>query len=360
MVKLDYITVPLLKWYDENSRILPWRKNKEAYRIWVSEIMLQQTRVEAVKPYFERFLTQLPGVAELALAEEDKLLKLWEGLGYYNRVRNMQKAARMIMQEYEGTIPADYETLLKLPGIGAYTAGAIASISYNIPVPAVDGNVLRVLTRLTADDSDILKQKTKKHYEQLLADIIPIESAGKFNQALMELGAIVCIPNGTPKCEACPWHDFCQARKEGLTDSIPFKTAKKPRRIEKRTILIIRKGNTVALMKRPKEGLLAGLYEFPGLDGHLSEEEVLSYLNLKGIEPIHIEPLVHAKHIFSHVEWDMIGYAVKAGEFISDNKTKESDGLEEFYLFIEPEEIQNNYPIPSAFKAYITYANIKL
>lgn len=360
MSKLDYIVVPLLKWYDENSRVLPWRENREAYRVWVSEIMLQQTRVEAVKPYFERFLTQLPGVKELALAEEDKLLKLWEGLGYYNRVRNMQKAARIIMLEYEGNMPSDYEALLALPGIGAYTAGAIASISYNIPVPAVDGNVLRILTRLTADDSDILKQKTKKYYEQLLKDIIPTESAGTFNQALMELGAIVCIPNGSPKCEICPWYGFCKAREEGLIDSIPFKTAKKPRKLEKRTILIIRKGSSVAVLKRPQKGLLAGLYEFPGLEGHLSEQEVLNILSEKGLEPIHIKPLLSAKHIFSHIEWDMVGYAVKVGEFLQDETSGRSIFLEEGYFFIEPEKIQKSYPIPSAFKAYTAYADIKL
>ena len=208
------IVEPLLAWYEKNRRKLPWRENVSAYRVWVSEIMLQQTRVEAVKPYFARFIDALPDVSDLADCEEEKLLKLWEGLGYYNRVRNMQKAAKTVMEEYGGQLPDDYEKLLSLKGIGSYTAGAIASIAYGIPVPAVDGNVLRIITRLTQDESDIMKQSVKKRVEQALLEVMPQKRAGVFNQALMELGATVCVPNGAPLCEACPWKEFCLAKKK--------------------------------------------------------------------------------------------------------------------------------------------------
>lgn len=211
---LEKIVKPLLTWFQGNARTLPWRETPTPYRVWVSEIMLQQTRVEAVKPYFERFLSALPDIQALAECEEEKLLKLWEGLGYYNRVRNMQTAARKVMEEHEGKLPADYEKLLKLKGIGHYTAGAIASIAYGIPVPAVDGNVLRVITRVSADDSDIMKQSFRTKVEQSLQEIIPRNDASAFNQALMELGATVCLPNGAPLCEKCPWQELCEAKKE--------------------------------------------------------------------------------------------------------------------------------------------------
>ena len=208
------IIPPLLAWYDEAKRILPWRGTKDPYNIWVSEIMLQQTRVEAVKPYYDRFLQALPTVRDLAGAEESYLLKLWEGLGYYNRVRNMQKAAQILVERYGGEMPADAKEILALPGIGSYTMGAIASIAFQIPLPAVDGNVLRILTRLYGDDSDILDPRFKKKTEEALVRIMPKDRPGDVNQAMMELGATVCLPNGMPKCESCPWQDRCVARKE--------------------------------------------------------------------------------------------------------------------------------------------------
>ena len=196
---------PLLEWYPSHARVLPWREEPAPYRVWVSEIMLQQTRVEAVKPYFERFMKELPDIRALAECPEDRLLKLWEGLGYYNRVRNMQAAARTVMKDYGGVLPPDYEALRGLKGIGDYTAGAIASIAYGIPVPAVDGNVLRILMRVSQDDSDIMKQSVKTRARELLLPVIPEGQAGKLTQALMELGATVCVPNGEPKCPQCPW-----------------------------------------------------------------------------------------------------------------------------------------------------------
>lgn len=334
----------LIQWYRARKRDLPWRENNDPYRIWVSEIMLQQTRVEAVKPYYERFLKELPTVKELAEAEEDKLLKLWEGLGYYNRVRNMQKAAQQIMVDYQGEFPKTYEEILNLKGIGNYTAGAISSFAYGIPKPAVDGNVLRVITRITADESDIMKQSTRKRIEEMIEKIIPADAASDFNQGLIELGAIVCVPNGEPKCTECPVAAYCKARMEGKIDRIPVKAKAKERRIEKKTILIFRDGEKIAISKRGKKGLLAGLYELQNEPGHMTIEEVTRFSKEIGLMPIHIKELPAAKHIFSHVEWHMIGYEIRVDELEKTNKK----GL----LFIHPEDIAKDYPIPSAFDKY--------
>ena len=346
---LQQIVEPLLKWFSGNARILPWREEPTPYRVWVSEIMLQQTRVEAVKPYFERFMTALPTIQDLADCEEEKLLKLWEGLGYYNRVRNLNVAAKTIVDEYEGQMPADYQEILKLKGIGSYTAGAIASIAYGIPVPAVDGNVLRVINRVTADDSDIMKASTKKKMEEALLKIIPSDP-GAFNQALMELGATVCLPNGAPLCEKCPWHGICQARIQDRIGELPVKTKAKARKIEKRTVLIIREGERVALQKRPSKGLLAGLYEFPNILGEKSQEEVLELVKNMNLAPIRIQPLEKAKHIFSHIEWQMTGYVIKVEE------TENMAGM----LFVDGQNAEEKYAIPSAFGAYTKYMRIKI
>lgn len=337
----------IVDWYRANKRELPWRQNPEPYRVWISEIMLQQTRVEAVKRYYARFLEELPEVQDLAEAPEDKLLKLWEGLGYYNRVRNMQKAAQQIVVDYDGVFPDSYEEILKLKGIGNYTAGAIASFAYGIPKPAVDGNVLRVITRITGDDSDILKQSTKKRMEDALEKVIPEDAASDFNQGLIELGAIVCVPNGDPKCGECPVSDLCEARKQGRIGELPVKQKAKARRIEKKTILIFRDGEKTAIQKRPEKGLLAGLYELPNVPEHLTMEEVTGYCKSIGLMPVHIRELPEAKHIFSHVEWHMTGYVIKVDELEKTNKKE--------FLFIHPEEIEKTYPIPSAFEKYKEY-----
>lgn len=228
---LDRIAAPLLAWYDSGRRILPWREEPTPYHVWLSEIMLQQTRVEAVKPYYDRFLQALPDIESLAAADEEKLLKLWEGLGYYNRARNLKKAAQILVSEYGGRMPDDYEIILSLPGIGSYTAGAISSIAFGKAYPAVDGNVLRILARLRTDERDILQAGVKKSVEEELADVMPKDRPGDFNQALMELGAMVCIPNGAPKCDVCPWKELCRARAQGITGEFPKKAGKKPRSI---------------------------------------------------------------------------------------------------------------------------------
>lgn len=351
---LNTIVKPLLTWYGENKRVLPWREKKDPYEIWVSEIMLQQTRVEAVKPFYERFMRELPDVAALAACPEEKLLKLWEGLGYYNRVRNMQKAAQKIVEQYGGKFPADYEALKGLPGIGNYTAGAVASIAFGIPVPAVDGNVLRVMARIREDGEDILKQSVKTRVEKELTEIMPQEDPGAFNQAVMDLGAMVCLPNGAPKCEICPLKEQCLAGMHETWTEYPFKKSAKPRRIENRTVLLLLDGAHTAVRKRPKKGLLAGLYEFPNLPGVLSEKEALLEAEKLGVTPLHIQALPPYKHIFSHVEWHMTGYAIRiAGNDVENPKEKDA-GL----IFADAESAAEKYAIPSAFAAYAKYTEL--
>ena len=349
--KLADIVIPLTDWYRKNKRDLPRRHNPDAYRVWVSEIMLQQTRVEAVKGYYDRFLKALPTVKDLAEAQEDKLLKLWEGLGYYNRVRNMQKAAQQIMVDYHGIFPDTYEEILKLKGIGNYTAGAISAFAYGIPKPAVDGNVLRVISRIIGSYEDIMKQSVRKKIETALEGIIPENAASDFNQGLIELGAIVCVPNGEPKCEECPVKEMCVAHKEDLTAEIPVKKKAKARKIEDRTVLIFKDDDKIAIRKRPAKGLLAGLYEFPNLDGHLSMDEVTEYSKNIGLMPVRVQKLPEAKHIFSHIEWHITGYEVIVDELEKTN--------EKGFLFIHPEQIKKEYSIPSAFEKYTVYAGIE-
>lgn len=345
--RLAFAYGPLLHWYQENGRKLPWRENKDAYRIWISEIMLQQTRVEAVKPYFARFMEHFPTVTALADAPEDELLKCWEGLGYYSRARNLKKAAEIVVEKHGGKLPASHEELLALPGIGSYTAGAIASIAYEIPAPAVDGNVLRVLSRVTGIRDDILKLSTKKKMETLVAEVIREGEAGDFNQALIEIGAIVCVPNGAPLCETCPFGTVCEARAKGLTGEIPVKTPKKKRKIEEKTVLLLEYGEKIAIRKRRDEGLLASLYEFVSVPGKLSEEEVLDLFG----EKAELMKLPDAKHIFSHVEWHMSGYFVSGVQMPDTLAGESTDDL----IFTEYEELKEKYPIPSAFMAYKKY-----
>lgn len=358
---LQQLVAPLQSWFQQNARVLPWREKPIAYYVWVSEIMLQQTRVEAVKPYFERFTRELPDVKALAECPDDKLLKLWEGLGYYNRVRNLKIAANQIMNDYEGVIPNEYAELLKLKGIGNYTAGAVASIAYGKAVPAVDGNVLRVISRVTADDSDIMKQSVRNHMEERLLELmngVQKETLvpSIFNQALMELGATVCVPNGAPHCEECPWKDLCEARKQNRMDEIPVKTKAKTRRVEERTVLIVKDGEKLALNKRSESGLLAGLYELPNTIGYLTEEEIIEFVEKNGYEPIRIQPIGDAKHIFSHVEWHMKGYVV----FIASREMYGNPTFEDAWEFVDVEATRKNYAIPSAFSKYAEYLNMVL
>ncbi len=348
---LSPAAVPLLlDWYRQNRRDLPWRESRDPYRVLVSEIMLQQTRAETVKPYFHRFLATLPTVEALASADEPTLLKLWEGLGYYSRVRNLQKAARAVMEHHGGMIPADFDALLKLPGVGRYTAGAVASIAFGIPVPAVDGNVLRVLARLTGDDTDILSPAAKKTAEATLAPLVPHEAAGDFTQSLIELGALVCAP-GEPKCGDCPLQLLCEAKRTGRQGELPVRISKTKRRVEERTVLVIRYTDDrgvpcVALRKRPPEGLLGGLYEFPCMEGHATPDEVGKYLTEHGLTKGAVTPLPAAKHLFSHIEWRMIGYAVEV---------KGTFEAAEDWFWAAVDEVDQKYAVPSAYSAYRGY-----
>lgn len=350
--RLKKLPQPLIEWFEKNKRDLPWRREPSAYHVWVSEIMLQQTRVEAVKPFYARFLEAFPDIRNLAEADEEKLLKMWEGLGYYNRVRNMQKAARQIMELYGGEIPADHEKIRSLAGIGSYTAGAVSAFAFGIPKPAVDGNVMRVVSRLLASSEDIMKASVKKKMETLLEEIIPADAASAFGQGLIELGALVCIPNGQPKCGECPAEAFCLAHKKGIETELPVKKKDKERRIEKRTVFLFQDGENIAIRKRPSKGLLAGLYEFPNTEGQLTQEEAVRFSKEAGLYPLKIRKLTDARHIFSHVEWHMRGYAVRVDEL---EKTDRKD-----FLFIHPEEIQKTYAIPAAFQAYTDYVDILL
>lgn len=336
---------PLLEWYGKYKRELPWRQDTEPYHVWISEIMLQQTRVEAVKEYYIRFLKHLPEVRALAQVPEDELMKLWQGLGYYNRARNLKKAAQVIEQEYQGEFPEEYELLLKLPGIGEYTAGAIASIAFGKRVPAVDGNVYRIYTRYFADSSDITKGKVRKRIRDEVGGALPEKCAGEFNQALMDLGATICIPNGQPLCGECPAANWCMAGKQGNMLDFPVKAEKKPRKIQERTVFLLEYQGKYFIQQRPEKGLLAGLWEFPSQEGTLSLEEIKSGLQDAGAGFAEIELLGKGKHIFSHVEWHMLGYLVHLVELPQDIV---SGGV-----LSTVEQIQNKYSIPSAFSVYL-------
>lgn len=321
---LETAVPPLLGWYRIHKRTLPWRGTQDPYRVWISEIMLQQTRVEAVKEYYLRFLERFPTVQELAAADEDEVLKYWEGLGYYSRARNLHKAAKTIAEE---GFPRTWEGVRALAGVGDYTAGAICSIAYGLPCPAVDGNVLRILTRLLADGRNIDEPKTKAEFSVMLKEVYP-EEAGDFCQALMELGAIVCVPNGAPLCGACPWEKLCNAHLSGREDAFPVRSEKRARKAETLTVLVLEREGKYAIVKRAEKGLLAGLWQFP-----VFEEA----------DPAAFGEVVKekkAKHIFTHVEWRMTGYLVRANGFYSE------------YVWASAEDIKKCYALPSAFKAF--------
>ena len=343
---LGALVEPLCLWYEKNKRRLPWRDDATPYHVWLSEIMLQQTRIEAAKEYYQRFTERLPDVQSLAAVSEEELMKLWEGLGYYNRARNLQRAAKLIVERYEGHLPASYDLLLELPGIGSYTAGAISSIAYGIPAPAVDGNVLRVTMRYLNCDDDIMKQSVRKKMEKAIMEIIPKATPGEFNQALMELGEVICIPNGQPLCEKCPLADGCQGHLEGRETELPVKPEKKKRRVQKRTILLLEYDGKFAIAKRPKKGLLAGLWEFPGIEGHLTLSEIRGFLKEQGVSGADVSRLQGGKHIFSHVEWHMRGYRIKLTAVPAEDMLSE-------IVWAEKDELWGKYAIPVALHGFL-------
>ena len=349
--RLSGLSVPLLAWYDRQVRNLPWRESPAAYRVWISEIMLQQTRIEAVLPYYDRFMRALPDAAALAAADEDTLMKLWEGLGYYSRARNLQKAARLIVEQYGGELPADYQELLTLPGVGEYTAGAIASIAFGIPVPAVDGNVLRVLARLTDSDEDVMKPAVRRAFSSLASALVPADRPGDYNQAVMELGETVCLPNTEPDCAACPLADRCAGRAAGRACDLPVRAAPKERRRETRTILVLidrgengsRTVARVLLHRRERKGLLSGMWELPGVEGELTAEQALALAGEYGLPAKRAVRLSDGKHVFSHVEWVLHGwYMEAAGTGPCPSGCVWADG----------ESLRESYALPGAFRTY--------
>ena len=333
----------VLAWYDENRRELPWRQDREPYHVWLSEIMLQQTRVEAVKGYYARFLAALPTVEALACCDDDFLHKLWEGLGYYSRVRNLKKAAQTVMERHGGVFPKTYAEVLALPGIGAYTAGAICSICYDLKTPAVDGNVLRLVSRLTEDPTPIDDPAYKESVRQRLEAVYP-ERAGDFTQALMELGATVCGPNRKPDCENCPCRSFCGGAIHGTAEAFPVKLPKRQKRVEEKTVFILSCDGKIALRKRPMKGLLAGLWEFPNVSGILELPEALETVEEMGLRPRHLLRQTERSHIFTHIRWDMRGIYLEVQEPAGD------------LVWLTAETVKTDAALPTAFRQFFTEA----
>ena len=382
---LQRIVPALMEWYPNHKRDLPWRVHPLPYYVWISEVMLQQTRVETVIPYYLRFLKKLPSVGDLAGCPPEELMKLWEGIGYYSRARNLQRAAKVVMEVYGGSIPGTKEELLKLPGIGSYTASAISSIAYGRCEAAVDGNVLRVSTRLLEDSACIDELRVKKRWEEIWTAVMrqyqeshpeEVSFPGTFNQAMMEIGATVCVPGGTPVCSRCPLSAFCLAHLHAKELLYPVRKTKRPRRVEKRTVLLLTDGGRIALRKRNGKGLLAGMWELPNEEGMLTQEEALSYAEGLGLSPLRIRPLPHARHIFTHIEWEMtgwqvlaetledlktcgmepIGHAPAAAETAADRTGSYGSGS---WALVSVQQAETQYAIPAAFSAYLKAAGIR-
>ena len=336
------IAQPLLHWFWANHRVLPFRSDPTPYHVWVSEIMLQQTRVAAAVPYYERFVQELPDIPALAACEEERLLKLWEGLGYYSRVRNLQKAARIVCEQYGGQLPGDLAALKKLPGIGDYTAGAIASIGFGIPAPAVDGNVLRVFARLYNDEGDIMQPAVKAATTQKVMAQQPAEAPGDFNQALMELGALVCTP-GQPDCAACPLQALCLGRQSGNPARLPQKAPKKARKKCELTLCLAQDAaGRWLLQKRGEQGVLAGLWQPPVLAEEALDEKKAQAAAQKLLPAAVLlkEKPLKAKHIFTHLEWHMTAYVMAVP------CTPPPEGC----VWASPAQLEQEYTLPGAFK----------
>ena len=336
--KMRPMTEPLLNWYDVCKREMAWRSEVSPYRTWVSEIMLQQTRVEAVRSYFDRWMKALPDIQSLAIADQEEIYKLWEGLGYYSRVRNLQKAARIVCSDFGGFLPNDKKTLLSLPGIGEYTAGAILSIAFGQKAAAVDGNVIRVFARLLDIDRIITDDKSKRALGDAIEEIMPPERTADFTQALMELGALICLP-GNPSCESCPLRHMCQGRAAGRAASLPTLPPKPEKVRVEMTVCVLRDGQDVFLRKRSDKGLLAGLWEPWHCEGYLSEDALSERLAAQGIKVHSIAPLGHRHHIFTHKRWEMEGYSVECG------------GAEGF-VRVSPSAFEKEFALPKAFSVF--------
>ena len=344
----------LCDWYDHNKRSLPWRDTGNPYAVWISEIMLQQTRIEAVKEKYTAFMKELPDITALAEVSDDRLMKLWEGLGYYSRARNLKKCAIVLKEQYGAKLPADYTMLRKLPVIVPYTAGAIASIAFGLPCAAVDGNVLRVLARYHNDGSDVRLKEVHDAAEKEICSVFSNNSSSafvsSFNQGLMELGEVICLPHGNPLCKQCPLTASCQAHQLHTTDHIPYRSALRQRKIQQKTVLVLRDGNTFLLHKRPSHGLLAGLYEFLTLDGWMKEKDCIRYVEKLGAEVLQIHPLPEAKHVFTHLEWHMKAYEIRVSNVHAIQ-------MENCHFATEKELA--GMAVPSAFNTYMKYYDLR-
>ena len=328
-------------WYRQVRRPLPWRQDPTPYQVWISEIMLQQTRIEAAKDYYARFIAELPDIPALAAAEDDRLMKLWQGLGYYSRARNLKKTAKLLMERGSGELPPSAGELRKLPGIGDYTAGAIASIAYGQPEPAVDGNVLRVLSRVLEDGEDVLQPQVRRRMAALLREVYPEgEEAALLTEGLMELGETLCLPKGELRCGVCPLRTLCLAGLHGRAEQFPVRAAARERRVEERTVLLLRSGSRYALCRRPERGLLAGLWELPNLDGFVTPEALAAWVREQGGLVRQISDCGAARHLFTHVEWRMRGWLL-------DCETPFGP-----FTWASADEIAREYSIPSAFRAW--------
>lgn len=329
----------LPSWYEENKRDLPWRHDREPYHVWLSEIMLQQTRAEAVKGYYSRFLEALPTVESLAQCDDDRLLKLWEGLGYYSRARNLKKAAQVIVGQYGGAFPREYDQILALPGVGEYTAGAVCSIAFDDKTPAVDGNVLRVYARVMNDATPIDEPKLKASVRTELAEVYP-ERAGVFTQALMELGATVCGPNRAPQCEICPCNAFCKAYRAGTAQDLPKKAPKRAKKREQYTVYILECAGEFALVQRPDSGLLARMWQFPSVQGMTDAQGAAEQAENWGMRVRDVRRQLEKNHIFTHIIWEMRGFYIEVA-----NKNTQ-------FCWFTPEKIAENAALPTAFRQF--------
>lgn len=336
----------LLEWYAAGHRDLPWRRDREPYHVWLSEVMLQQTRVEAVKGYYRRFLAELPDIPALAACPPDRLAKLWEGLGYYSRMRNLQKAAQVIVSAHGGVFPREYDAIRALPGVGDYTAGAIASICFGLPEPAVDGNVLRVLSRVTDDAAPVTDAAVKREYAARLREIYPAGRCGDFTQSLMELGATVCGPNSQPQCALCPLASLCLARANGTALLRPVKAPKKEKRTEEKTVFILRCGTRIAVRRRPEQGLLAGLWELPNVDGKCSAQQALVQAERWGVHPRELCRSSEKTHIFTHIRWELRGFYIECAEAAP------------LFTWVDPARFRQDIALPTAFRIFEVFEEV--
>ena len=336
----------LLEWYAAGHRDLPWRRDREPYHVWLSEVMLQQTRVEAVKGYYHRFLAELPDIPALAACPPDRLAKLWEGLGYYSRMRNLQKAAQVIVSAHGGVFPREYDAIRALPGVGDYTAGAIASICFGLPEPAVDGNVLRVLSRVTDDAAPVTDAAVKREYAARLREIYPAGRCGDFTQSLMELGATVCGPNSQPQCALCPLASLCLARANGTALLRPVKAPKKEKRTEEKTVFILRCGTRIAVRRRPEQGLLAGRWELPNVDGKCSAQQALAQAERWGVHPRELCRSSEKTHIFTHIRWELRGFYIECAEAAP------------LFTWVDPARFRQDIALPTAFRIFEAFEEV--